>query len=225
MNFNRRNAFATFALVLLGQSAGAHPQNSPPWRDDFTARLEVLALLETLNADLLSHDSATLTLDRWCGDHQLAFPAHIVAHLVQRTDKEPTTEQRQSLGVSPSEIVRYRRVRLSCGKHVLSEADNWYVPSRLTAEMNHILDTTDTSFGRVVRPLDFYRHTLSAKLLYSPLPKNWEMGAAIAARPDRALAIPHAVLEHRAVLALPNGTPFSEVVETYTSELLDFRHR
>ena len=32
-----------------------------------------------------------------------------------------------------------------CGDQVFSEADNWYVPARLTAEMNHALDTTDTS--------------------------------------------------------------------------------
>lgn len=225
MNFSRGSAFTIFAFVLLGQSAAAQPHNPLPWQDNFATRLEVLALLETLNADLLSHDSATLTLDRWCGDHQLASPAHIVANLVRGADKEPTAEQRQQLGVSSWEQVRYRRVRLSCGDHVLSEADNWYVPSRLTPDMNHILDTTDTSFGRVVRPLDFHRHTLSAKLLYSPLPKNWEMGAPVAEQHEATLAIPHAVLEHRAVLTLPNGTPFSEVVESYTSEVLDFGHR
>jgi hypothetical protein len=51
------------------------------------------------------------------------------------------------------------------------------------------------------------------------------MGAPLAERHETALAIPHAVLEHRAVLTLPNGKPFSQVTETYTSEVLDFRHR
>jgi chorismate-pyruvate lyase len=222
---SRRCAFAAVAFVLFAQAAVAQPGDQRPWQDDFTSRLEVLALLETLNADLLSHDSATLTLDRWCSDHKLASPAHIVANLVERSDREPTAEQRQLLGVSSSEQVRYRRVRLSCGDHVLSEADNWYVPGRLTPDMNHTLDTTDTSFGRVVRPLHFHRHTLSAKLLYSPLPKSWEMGAPIVEQHNTALAIPHAVLEHRAVLSLPNGTPFSQVTETYTSEVLDFHRR
>jgi hypothetical protein len=36
------------------------------------------------------------------------------------------------------------------------------------------------------------------------------------------LTSPHEVLEHRAVLTLPDGTPFSEVVETYTGEVLAF---
>ena len=41
-------------------------------------------------------------------------------------------------------------------------------------------------------------------------------------RRGATLTIPHEVLEHRAVLTLPDGTPFSEVVETYTSDVLAF---
>jgi len=44
--------------------------------------------------------------------------------------------------------VKYRRVQPSCGDHILSEADNWYVPRRLTPEMNRLLETTDVPFGR-----------------------------------------------------------------------------
>jgi len=51
------------------------------------------------------------------------------------------------------------------------------------------------------------------------------MNTRIPEQHEPRLAIPHAVLEHRAVLTLPNGTPFSQVVETYTSEVLDFHHR
>jgi hypothetical protein len=34
------------------------------------------------------------------------------------------------------------------------------------------------------------------------------------------LCTPAQVLRHRALLTLPDGTPFSEVVETYTSNVL-----
>jgi chorismate-pyruvate lyase len=203
---------------LLAAPAAATPA---VWPDSFSSRVEALALLQTLNADLLSHDSATLTLDRWCETHKLASPARITAEQVHGADKTPSAEQRQLLGVSAAEPVRYRRVRLHCGEHVLSEADNFYVPSRLTPEMNRVLDSTDTSFGRVVQPLHFQRHTLSAQLLWSPLPEGWEMGAA-ATPTTGPLAIPAEVLQHRAVLTLPDGTPFSEVIETYQSEILDF---
>ena len=46
--------------------------------------------------------------------------------------------------------------------------------------------------------------------------------AAAAPDDNGALAIPAHVLEHRAVLSTPDGSPFSEVVETYTSEVLAF---
>src|SRR5258707_12853380 len=192
------------------------------WQESFTARLEALALLETLNAELLSHDSATLTLDPWCAARRLASPAHIVAERVVGADQAPTDEQRQLLGVSATEPIGYRRVRLTCGDHVLSEADNWYVPARLTPDMNRLLDTTDTAFGRAVQVLDFRRRTLSAKFLWSPLPQDWEMGVPLPEPSGTTLTIPHEVLEHRAVLTLPDGTPFSEVVETYTDEVLAF---
>ncbi len=89
-------------------------------------------------------------------------------------------------------------------------------------EMNHMLETTDTPFGKAVAALHFRRHTLSAELLWWPLPKGWEMGAASAGGGAGALAVPEHVLEHRAVLSLPDGEPFSEVVETYTGEVLAF---
>jgi hypothetical protein len=37
-----------------------------------------------------------------------------------------------------------------------------------------------------------------------------------------AAPLPDALLQHRAVLSLPDGTPFSEVVETYTAGVLAF---
>ena len=193
-----------------------------PWRDNFTTRLEALALLQSLNADLLSHDSATLTLDRWCGTHRLAEPAKIVAERVRDVEKPATAEQRQLLGVNATEPLRYRRVRLKCGTRVLSEADNWYVPARLTPEMNQALDTSDVAFGRAVQALQFRRRTLSAELLWAPLPQGWEMNAAERLKEAKALEVPAHVIQHKAVLTLPDGTAISEVVETYTSEVLGF---
>jgi hypothetical protein len=88
--------------------------------------------------------------------------------------------------------------------------------------MNHVLETTDMPFGKAVAALHFRRHTLSAGLLWRPLQEGWEMSAAAAQDEKGDLAIPDHVLEHRAVLSTPDGEPFSEVVETYTSEVLAF---
>jgi chorismate-pyruvate lyase len=213
---------ALVLLVLLASNVAIADGTAAPWRDDFTARLEAMALLQSLNADLLSHDSATLTLDRWCGSHRLATPATIVAERIRNVDKQPTAEQRELLKVSATEPLRYRRVHLKCGERVLSEADNWYVPARLTKEMNQVLDNSDIAFGRAVQALHFQRRTLAAELLWRPLPEGWEMNPGLRGQPAPALQIPHEVLQHRAILTLPDGTPFSMVVETYTAEVLGF---
>ena len=204
---------ATCRAAQPGVDTSARP-------DGYVKRLEAALLLQTLNAALLSHDSATGTLERWCSDHRLAVPARVTAERVRDAAKSPSEDQRQRLRVAPADEVRYRRVRLLCGTVVLSEADNWYVPSRLTPEMNQLLDSTDTPFGRVVQPLHFQRHTISSELLGPLLPEGWEMKPASDALDGHELCFPAQVLRHRALLTLPDGTPFSEVVETYTSNVL-----
>jgi chorismate-pyruvate lyase len=191
---------------------------------EYVDRVEALAILETLNAALLSHDSATATLADWCERHRLAARARIVADRIPGEAMPASPLQRRELAVSTDEPVRFRHVRLRCGDVVLSEADNWYVPARLTQEMNAKLESTDEPFGKVVAALHFQRHTLSANLLWQPLPANWDMSpsATRMTAPDTN-PVPPKVLEHRAILSLPDGTPFSEVVETYTAGVLAFR--
>ncbi len=213
---------AAIAVLFLLKVAPALADEPKPWPSTFSGRLEALALLETLNADLLAHDSATLTIERWCAAHRLADPPRILAERVSDVVKPASPEVRAALDVKPDDPLGYRRVRLKCGDHVLSEADNWYVPARLTPEMNHVLDTTDTPFGKAVAALHFRRHTLSADLLWRPVPEGWEMSAVAAQDEREPLAIPDHVLEHRAVLSTPDGEPFSEVVETYTGDVLAF---
>lgn len=221
---------AWFALIALPAWVLASGDAAPaPWPDTVQARLEALALLQTLNAELLSHDSATLTLEQWCGAHHLADPARMIALRVAGVDKPVGAEQRQLLQVGATELVRYRRVQLQCGDVVLSQADNWYVPSRLTPEMNRALDSSDTPFGKVVQPLHFQRHTLAATLLWHPLPPGWDSVSAggpsawVPTDGKAKLTVPAAVLEHRAVLTRADGIPFSEVVETYTGSVMAFQ--
>ena len=161
-----------FSLSVCPWLGGLAPLS---WQDSFLTRVELLALIETLNAELLSHSSATLTLERWCGGHGLASDAKLVARLYRGISERLEERDRERLAVQTDDQLRYRHVRLFCGDKLLSEADNWYVPSRLTPEMNRLLDETDAPFGRVVHDLDFRRETLSAKLLWSPLPERWEL--------------------------------------------------
>ncbi|NSZ16691.1 hypothetical protein [Agrobacterium vitis] len=207
------------AMTVSSLSLAAAPA---AWPDTPVSRLQAFAVLQTLNADLLSHDSATLTLDRWCSTHKLADGAKITAERIKDVDKPATGEIRAALKVADGDKVGYRRVRLKCGDRILSEADNWYVPARLTDDMNKVLDTTDGAFGRVVQPLHFQRHTISAELLWKPLPDGWEMGSVVPAASSNPLSVPEYVLQHKALLSVPDGTPISMVVETYRRDLLDF---
>jgi chorismate-pyruvate lyase len=219
-------AVPTYLIAIATAVAAgvpAYAQESQAWPDTYVARLQVLALVQTLNAQVLASRSATQTLEVWCRDHQLAKEPAITAELVRGAAKAPTAEQRQRLQVTPQAEVKYRRVQLRCGNRILSEADNWYVPDRLTAAMNRLLDTTRTPFGKVVQPLEPYRQTFAVKLLWSPLPDGWERGS-IASPTGTAgvLAIPDALFEHRAVLYTREHKPFSEVDEIYQGQLLAF---
>jgi len=214
--------------LILGVSAALSLARSEPageWPDSFVSRIEALALMQTLSAEILASRSATFTLERWCIDHRLAGTAEpkIVARLISGGDKPATLEQRERLQVAPGDEIKFRRVQLLCGDRVFSEADNWYVPSRLTAAMNQLLETTTTPFGKAVQDLKPYRRTFGATVLWWPVPEGWEIKPMV--EPGDAakrLWIPDSLFEHRAVLYTGSGTPFSEVDEVYKRGLLDF---
>ncbi|GGY28327.1 hypothetical protein [Paludibacterium paludis] len=162
------------------------------------------ALLRRFNEALMASHSATRTLEAWCRDRHLAPAPRIVADrdLSVRIDADEAIRRR--LAVSASEPVKYRRVALRCGQAVLSIADNWYVPARLTAAMNTALDTSDTPFGAAIAALSPVRVPLSVE-------EAWP-----ATEPEA----PAVLLRHRTLLTLPNGQPISLVVENYQKALL-----
>lgn len=211
------------ATVVLA-AAPVQAQSAPAWPDALLPRTQALALMQGLNAEILASRSATATLERWCRDHDLALEPRVVAEVLPAEPPAPTVEQRQRLRADSGEVVRYRRVRLRCGGHVLSEAENWYLPGRLTPEMNRTLETSDTPFGRAVAPLEPYRQTFAARLLWNPLPEGWEQShdAAPPCLSSGPLAIPGALFEHRAVVHGRDGRPIAEVHEVYQGALLAF---
>lgn len=194
---------------------------APTWPDTPAARAQVAALLRTLNADLLSHDSATLTLERWCADHGMA-PARVTAQRVEGPDKAIPSDLRDMLELNPRETLSYRRVLLTCGDFVLSEADNWYVPQRLSTAMNTLLDESDMPFGKVVHALGFHRETLGAEMLWSPLDAGAITGDEGKSQAAGTLAIPRDLLRHCALLSDATERPFSVLIETYTHQVLAF---
>jgi chorismate-pyruvate lyase len=155
------------------------------------------AATEKLRARLLAGTSATQVLTQYCAELKLAAPP-VIRALRDGTAIPAPPEVRAALKADAGETIRHRRVRLACGAQVLSHADNWYLPARLTPEMNRQLDQTETPFGTVVRPLDFHRETLEATPLNGP----------------------DAILRIRALLLTRENRPFSLVIENYRPELV-----
>ena len=107
--------------LLVPALACAEP--AAPWPDTLVVRLEALALIETLNAEILASRSATFTLEKWCADHRLSGDAEpkIVARQGNDKAKPATLEQRQrkSRGLvgddAPTQLTS-----LDLGKHCVS---------------------------------------------------------------------------------------------------------
>jgi len=173
--------------ILAGALAGSMVAGAA-WADDAARRLE---------SGLAAAPSATQFLTDRCAALKLASPP-VIRAMREREERPATAKVRELLHVAPDAKLGYRRVVLACGIHSLSEAENWYVPERLTAGMNRTLETTEIPFGTVVKPLNFHRRILKAEPL------------------DGAVT----VLRITALLETGEGVPFSLVVENYSRELV-----
>ena len=160
------------------------------------------ATLGRFERALAAQDSATLALQDWCMARGIGNPPRVSANAVRNDDAPLPSDALDLLRVDDKANLGYRHVKLDCGGVTLSQAHNWFVPSRLTPEMNAALRETDTPFGTVVAPLRFTRQRLAAFR-------------------GRAEGCPQGtILSHRAVLQLPDGRPISLVVECYQAAAL-----
>jgi chorismate-pyruvate lyase len=224
---------AAAALALTMPLAAAQAEVAAaqsPGAASLSDRLALYALVQSLRAGLGATDSATLFLEDWCGRYGLAPVGKIVAKRVPG-DVPLTAEQRARLEIDEAEPVVYRRVQLTCGDQVLSEADNWYLPNRLTLDINKQLTETETPFGRAIRPLGPSRRTLASTLLWQILPEGWErmpsdqLADWAAKAPVPAYDPAGSLFENSAIVLRQDGKPISEVRETYKMPLIAFRFR
>ncbi len=219
-------ALATPLTLARAEVANTHEAGAASLSD----RLALTALVQSLRAGLGATDSATLFLEDWCGRYGIASQAKIVARQVPGA-VPLTAEQRTQLPIDAAEPVVYRRVQLVCGDQVLSEADNWYLPNRLTPQINKQLTETDTPFGRAIRPLGPSRRTLASTMLWQVLPEGWErmpsdqLAGWAGAAPAPAYDPSASLFENRAIVLRQDGKPISEVRETYKMPLIAFRFR
>lgn len=155
--------------------------------------------LEEFEAVLRRHDSATLALEEWCGMRGIASPAKITARTLHAPREATPAGLSVRLALGPGETPALRNVKLSCGPDVLSVAWNWYVPARLTPQMNEALRSTNVPFGKVVADLNFRRRPL----------------ATVAGPAENCPR--DTISTHQAMLVLPDGRPLAYLVECYTA--------
>lgn len=190
--------------------------------------MALFGTIQTLSSILLTSRSATRTLEAWCGENKLATDPTITAIRDLSILKEPLPSQEtlEHLGATASEVA-YRQVRLCCKGIVMSQAENWYVPSRLTDEMNAQLTTTTIPFGKVVSPFRPFRIPLSAALLWKDLlPEQWhlmppeELYQWSYEQPMPPYDPNQNLFEHQALLVHDSSLPIAEVHEKYKMSLL-----
>jgi len=184
----------------MAPSNRSDPRNSDS--GSVPAGLPVAA--ELLRERLLTSTSATATLEQWCAEHRFDEDGSLRAVRLH-TQRPAPPAVRQALAVEAGEALAYRRVQLTCGQRVLSEADNWYRPALLSAAMIRALDGSQAPFGRVVTTLGFVRQTLREQLMWPP--QRGDDGQDV-------------LLEVRALLRDRHQRPFSYVVERYLPQVL-----
>lgn len=160
-----------------------------------TASDPVVAAFE---ANLAAHASATRALSQWCKLRGIDPEGQITVQFVRDADLAAPADLRAILDISAEEPLGYRHVRLLCAGAVLSEAHNWFVPARLTAEMNHELAESSVPFGTIAAGLAFSREPIASA-------RHGDPGCPAGA-----------ISTHRALLRLPDGQPLALVAECYT---------
>ena len=189
-----------FGLLCLGLSVAfcsGTTAEAKPYSHAREMRREARQLTQ-FEAALAAQPSATRALEGWCGRLAGVDFAAVTARSLQGQDSPRPVRLSALLGVPAGEALAYRHVRLDCQLGTLSEAHNWYVPARLTRDMNAALASTDTPFGKVAVSLHFTREAISSQR---------GRGEACPAR---------TILTNRALLRLPDGQPLALVIECYT---------
>jgi len=227
MYFRAREVACVLTLLLSASTGAAAPTasttpTSASWPTDVMARLEATALLQSLNVELLTSDSEQQTLGRWCSSHGLVSNPQISIERVLDAEERPTEAQRKMLATSAKEPIRHRKVQVLCGATVLLEADDWYLPSRVSAQVNALIESTALPF-ETAQIGHFRRRIVSATILWPQLPELWGLGTEESATESQAMRPPPArVLTHHVLVTLPDGTPFGEAKENYMRSVLAF---
>ena len=166
-----------------------------------TGNIALITPVRLLYLHLLSFPTATSALAAWISARGLGSD----------TIRAKVMEQAYGSGVATRKgAIATRRVQLTCGPHILSEATIVYRDYLLPAELRSQLRSTDLPFGEIVKSLNPSRRTTFASLI--PAPKTLISHDLI--RPFTP------ILELHATVTTADYGPIARVREVYGAYLL-----
>jgi chorismate-pyruvate lyase len=116
-------------------------------------------LMRALSERLLSANSVTEELERWCLEVGISR-GRIVAICDRSAKIELLDEESlKALHAYPHAKPEFRRVQLSTDGIVIVDALNWYFPAHLTPQICELLRNTSVPFGRAIKTLRPTRRT------------------------------------------------------------------
>jgi chorismate-pyruvate lyase len=167
--------------------------------------------LHKLSELILSANSATEMLERWCLESEIA-DSPVVALCARNAPVEAMdSDSLEALyPQAAGKTTRFRCVRLAASGIVLVDALNWYFPENLTVDICHQLETTDIPFGRAIKNLSPTRRTF----LVRRCTPDQLLSAEANEDPD------FTAFEHRAVVYGRRGKPLAVVHERFRTVLV-----
>jgi chorismate-pyruvate lyase len=164
-------------------------------------------LMRRLSERILSANSATEELERWCCERGISR-GHLVAVCTRDTRPEfLDDESLEALHTYAHAKPEFRRVQLKTDAIVLVDALNWYFPTRLTPEICEVLRNTNVPFGRAIRTLRPRRHTFLIRQ---------STAEQIAASADQT----ETAFEHHAIVFREDRVPVAVVHERFRMVLI-----
>lgn len=175
------------------------------------------ALIQELSRRLCKTPTATAALVAWCEEHRISSaPVTVIC----RHRCHPTATARDviaELNPLPRESIAYRSVQLVRGGLPLVDAENWFIPHRLTPGMREALEATDVPFGELIAPLRPMRRTLAMQT------RDFSAGIPLDHLLERQRAerqYPGAIIRIDAVVISGSGLPLAYVRENFRPELI-----
>ncbi|MBB5047229.1 hypothetical protein HNR60_001981 [Rhodopseudomonas rhenobacensis] len=180
-----------------------------------------MASVSAFQQFLQDHDTATAAIVAWCRRHQPGSGDDLAARVLLDREADPG-DYDGLLQLDAGEPIRCRRVLLTWGNQVVSEAENWYFPRRLPREMQTAL-TGSEPFGAVVAGLAPRRTTIAVHTSDDILKGGKAVESCLAELERAAVFSPvEAFVLHVTAVMEASGVVLAELREHYRRELLAF---